>query len=153
MRYKFFLIFITILSFTITLSAQNESYIDSLTNKIENYTKRQKIEAIIEIPYDKAVADIIDFERLTDSSIQYAIELKDSLLLAHSYEQKLLASHFSSRNEETLTISLKSIRIYESLKDTLRLGNMYCELAWRLKNRDFDKAFSYMSKGIKLSEK
>jgi len=153
LRYKTFLIVIIILGCAKTLMAQNKSFVDSLSSTIENYSKRDKIKAIVAIPYDKAVADIISFERLADSSIQYAIELKDSVLLAKSYEQKLLASHFSSRNEETLNISLKCIRLYESLKDTLRLGNMYCELAWRLKYRDFDKAFNYMSKGIKLSEK
>ncbi len=133
--------------------SQQNYYLDSVSKNISELSKLQQIKAIVNIPYDIAVADVKTFQELSDMAISLSRELKDSLLLAQSYEKKILALHFTSKNEEALKLSLQTIRIYEALNDTLRLGNMYSELAWKLKNRDFEKAFDYMQKGISLRKR
>ena len=141
------LLFISILNLNF---AQKASYIDSLSKSIASLSKKKQVISIIGIPYDKAVGDINAFELLSDKAILFSKELNDSLMLANAIEQKVLALHFTSKNEEALQLSLVAIRIYENLGLQMKAGKVYSDLGWKLKHRDFDKAFSYMQKGIKI---
>ncbi len=85
-------------------------------------------------------------------AIEYSIELRDSSNLARAIEQKVFALHFTSQNEEALQVSLKAISIYEDLNQLINVGKLYNRLGWKLKSRDFNKAFRHMEKGIKLRE-
>ncbi|MGB1308383.1 MAG: tetratricopeptide repeat-containing sensor histidine kinase [Oceanihabitans sp.] len=114
--------------------------------------QREQVKAIVNVPYDKAVADIENFEILVDQAIQISRSIKDSLLLAQAMQQKILVLHFTSKSEEALDLSLQAIRIYEKLKMPIKVGEIYIGLGWKLKHRDLDKAFSYMQKGIKIRE-
>ncbi|WP_452226766.1 ATP-binding protein [Lacinutrix cladophorae] len=129
------------------------NYLDSLTISIAKYSKENQIREILQIPYDKAVGNIAVFEKLADKAIFLSKEINDSLLLAASIEQKILALHFTSKNEEALQLSLQSIRIYEKFNKQIKIGDLYSDLGWKLKYRDLKKAFAYMQKGIKIREK
>ena len=130
--------------------SQDDSYLDSLIISSSKNSKKNQLNTILNIPYDKAVGNISAFEKLADKAILISRELGDSLLLAASFEQKILALHFTSKNEEALNLSLRTIRIYEKLNAQLNVGKIYSDLGWKLKYRDFSKAFAYMEKGIKI---
>ncbi|MFD2824388.1 ATP-binding protein [Lacinutrix iliipiscaria] len=124
--------------------------LDSFSISISNIPKEDQIKAIINIPYDEAVKNISVFEKLADKAILLSKELNDSLLLADALSQKILALHFTSKNEEALSLSLNAIRIYENLGAQIKVGKLYSDLGWKLKHRDFEKAFAYLQKGINI---
>lgn len=121
-------------------------------DSIDSFSKEKQIQTILNLTYDEAVSDISLYETLTDSAISYSVSLKDSMLLANSYQKKVLALHFTSKNDEALQTSLKAVKIYESLNAQTQVGETYSNLGWKLKHRNFEKAFYYMQKGIKIRE-
>ncbi len=139
---------ISVLLFSYSALSQSIRYLDSLSVAIENRTKKEQIEIITNLPYDKMVSDVKVFKVLTDKAIQYSKELRDTLLLADSYAAKT----FVANHEERLQLSLKAIRFYEHLNLPDKVGGMYCSLGWQLKRRDFDKAFQYYQKGLNILE-
>ena len=76
---------------------QSQSLSDSLYSSISNLTKSEKIEVIVNLPFDKTVSDISDLEKLTDSAIFWSKELQDTLLLAQSYAKKTALLHFTTK--------------------------------------------------------
>lgn len=142
------------ISFICTLSfSQSTSQLDSLENLYQNSSKKEQLQTIIDIPYDVAVSNVTTYEKMVNKAINFAKELNDSLSLADSYLKKALALHYSTKDEEALSFSIKAITIYERLNQKKKAGNAYCKLAWKLKNRDLKKAINYMLKGINLLEK
>ncbi|WP_052158363.1 ATP-binding protein [Lacinutrix jangbogonensis] len=153
MTFKNIFLLILIFGFSYLGFSQNNSYLDSLSVSISSLSKDNQVEQILNIPYDKAVGNIVVFEKLADRAILFSIKLEDSLKLAAAFEQKILALHFTSKNEEALQLSLRCIRIYEKYNKLIKVGKLYSDLGWKLKHRDFDKAFVYMQKGINIREK
>lgn len=151
--YKLFLFcFINCLFLFNSVWAQNASYLDSISNNLNQLSNRDKINVIMAIPYDKAVGDIKTYESLSDKAIQMAKEINDSLLLANSYEKKVLALHFSSKTEQAITLSLVIAKIYEGLDMQAKVGETYCNIGWKLKYLDLNKSFEYTKQGIRILE-
>jgi len=148
MRFFVFLCFLSI-----TVIAQNNKRLDSISESFKRLSEKEQVERIIAIPYDVAVSDIMLFERLVDSSIATSKRLKDTLLLAHSLRQKALALHFSSKTDEAVATTLKVITLFEHLKMSPEIGDNYVDLGWKLKRTHYPKAFQYIKKGIGYLEK
>lgn len=133
--------------------SQNNAHLDSILNLKHSTPKKKKLEVILDIPQDYAISNTNTYETLVDKAINISTELNDSLSLADSYLKKALALHYTTKDEEALSFSIKAITIYEKLNQNNKAGNAYCKLAWKLKNRDSKKAINYMLKGIDLLEK
>ena len=144
--FLFFILFIVVFQ---TTFSQNSNYLDSLSLAIENLPKREQIQIITTMPYDKVVSDIKTYEALADKAIQYSKDINDSLLLADSYASKT----YVAGNEKGLELALMAIRLYENLGEEKRVAVMYTSLGWQLKYRDFDKAFNYYQKGLNILKK
>ncbi len=132
--------------------SQKENYVDSLYNTISNKSKRDQINIINSISFDNALENIKKYEALTDRAILFSKEIRDSLLLANSYASKSLVLHFSSKTDQATQLSLKAIKIYEGLNVPQKIGELYADLAWRIKYLDLDKALFYMRKSLKILE-
>ena len=143
----FFLLVVLILTSNMSLG-QEVKYLDSLSEAIINLPKKQQIEIINNVPYDKMGSDLKTYERLVNRAINFSIELKDTLLLADSYASKT----FVTNKEDALTLSLEAIRLYNKVGAQRQAAKMYTTLGWQLKHRDFNKAFNYYQKGLKILE-
>ncbi|MCT4629421.1 tetratricopeptide repeat-containing sensor histidine kinase [Winogradskyella sp.] len=132
--------------------SQKGSYLDSLSQEISKLSKKEQVEQIVSIPYDKVVSNIRFLDSLTEKAIAYSKEIKDTLLLAKSLEKKRLVLHFTSRTEETIALSLEIIKLYETLNLPVKVGDSYANLAWKIKYLDLDKSMRYMTKAIALLE-
>lgn len=130
------------------LYSQNSNYLDSLSSAIENLPKKEQIQIITTMPFDKLVSDTKIYEELVNKAIQYSKDIQDTLLLADSYASKT----FVSSNENGIELALTAIRLYDQIKMPKRVAGMYISLGWQLKYRDFDKAFNYYQEGLKILE-
>ena len=145
-----FLIPLFITCFVLQLSAQKIAPLDSIALQLNTGSDREKINSIVDIPFDVAVSDIKQFEALADTSILLSKKINDKLLLAKSLEKKALALHFTKNTDKAVAINLEAIRLYEQLKLKDKAGKSYAELGWKIKYLDYDKAFGYVTKAIKL---
>ena len=64
-----FFISLFITCFVLQLSAQKISSLDSIALQLNTGSDREKINSIVDIPFDVAVSDIKQFEALADTSI------------------------------------------------------------------------------------
>lgn len=147
MRFLFcVLLFLSSIAF---MYSQNSDYLDSLSIAIEKLPKKEQIQIITSMPFDKLISNVKTYEVLVDKAIQYSKDIKDTFLLADSYASKT----YVAGNEKGLELAFKAIRIYEYLDMSKRTAGMYISLGWQLKYRDFDKAFNYYQKGLNILEK
>lgn len=144
----FFLFF---LSFHSTIKAQ-KSYTDSILNLEQKLPNKEFVKAVLDIPYDKAVKNMSVFLKLTEIAIEKAKQLNDSSLLAKSYLGKATALHFTSKEDQSIELTLKAIKIFESLNEYENVAKAYLELGWKIKYRKLDNAFVYMQRGLKALE-
>ncbi|WP_347175501.1 tetratricopeptide repeat-containing sensor histidine kinase [Polaribacter uvawellassae] len=144
-----YLIFLTLSSISFS---QNITYYDSIKKLEAKISKQEFLSVILNIPHDKAVSNLKTFEKLNKKAETIARELKKDSALAAVFIQQSLALHYTSNDEKAIDVTLKAIRIYDSLNKTEDVANSYLQLGWKLKYRNLDKAFLYMKKGLKILE-
>lgn len=143
--FLFFLLFCSLFP----LQSQNNKLYDS----IQSLERKQFLSAFLTIPYDIAVSNVNRYETLARKSINISHRLNDSASLGKSYQKLALSQHFSSKDEQSLTSTLKAIKIFEKLSEFEQVGGLYLEVGWRLKYRDLSKAIMYMNKGLAVLKK
>ncbi|MDT7830955.1 sensor histidine kinase [Flavobacteriaceae bacterium S356] len=133
--------------------SQTSSYLDSIFSLQDRMSKRQFVQTIVSIEYDKALTNSKKYLALTQDAEKIALELGDQELLAKSYAALSLAYHFSSKFDMAIEYTLKSAKLYQQLDDIENYADSYISLGWKIKNRDLEKALFYMMKGILILEK
>ena len=145
------LIFLFIFFSKIAL-AQNGFYVDSLQISLKNYSKKEQLQQILKIPYDKFIGNIITSEILAQKAVKLANELNDYNSLANAYVKLSLVYAYKDKREQKIIYNLKAIRIYEKIGNIEKAGYSYGELGFSIKHEDFEAALYYMRKGIELFE-
>ena len=145
----FFSLFFAISSVGQTSNLNKNSF--EYLNNIKS--EKEKLQRILNIPFDEATKNFNAYDSIIDYGIKTSLKIKDSVFLAQFFERKALTLHFTSKEEEAFTNSIKAVDIYKKLNLTLKLGNAYLDYGWKLKNRDLNAAITYMQKGIAILEK
>ncbi|MDO9036775.1 MAG: hypothetical protein Q7U59_00320, partial [Lutibacter sp.] len=148
---KIKLLFIFILICGISL-AQNSFYVDSIQKSIENFSKKEQLKQILEIPYDKFIGNLTTSEFLAQKAVAIAIELNEKELLAEAYLQLALINNYRDQREKKIVYNLNAIRIYEEIGKLEKAGYAYGELGFSIKREDLKSGLHYMRKGLKLIE-
>lgn len=128
--------------------SQKTEYLDSISDSIDLLPAKDQVKIITSVPFDKVKNNIQSYEKLVNKAISLAEKINDTLLLADSYAAKLLVVN----NAEQLPLSLKAIRLYEQIGEQKQAAKLYTSLGWELKWRDFELAFAYYKKGLKILE-
>jgi signal transduction histidine kinase len=149
--FKKYILFAFLIS-SYTSYSQNTIYFDSIKKLKNNTSKKDFLTTILNIPFDKAVSNLRAFEKLNNNAVQIATELKNDTALAASFIQQSLVLHYTSNDEKAIEVTLKAVRIYETLNKTKDVANSYLELGWKLKYRNLNNAFFYMRKGLGILE-
>lgn len=144
--------FIAILAINSSI-AQNDYNTDSLNFAIKTLSKKEQLQQILEIPYDKFVSNISTSEVLAKQAISFAIELNDSSALARAYLQMAQVYTYRDKRDKKVVYNLKAIKIYEELEEFGKAGYAYGELGYSLKQENLNRALHYMRKGIDLFKK
>ncbi|WP_456376627.1 tetratricopeptide repeat-containing sensor histidine kinase [Lutibacter sp.] len=146
---RFILLFIF---FSKIALSQNSFYVDSLQISLKNYNKKEQLQQILKIPYDKFIGNIATSEILAQKAVKLANEFNDYNSLADAYVKLSLVYAYKDKREKKITYNLKAIRIYEKTGNIEKAGQSYGELGFSIKHEDFEAALYYMRKGIKLFE-
>lgn len=93
------LIFLFIL-FSKTAISQNSFYVDSLQFSLKNYSKKEQLQQILEIPYDKFIGNITTSEILAKKAINIAKELNNVNALADAYIKLSLVYAYKDKREK-----------------------------------------------------
>ncbi|MBI2279664.1 MAG: hypothetical protein HYU68_03105 [Bacteroidetes bacterium] len=142
-----------ILLFFIVISCQlfsQSNYIDSVEQSIVSLPKDKQLEIILNIPYDKMVANTTKAEALFFKALTIAKNQTNQNFEAGVYNQLALVYAFLGNFDKQLANNLKAIKIYETIGNKSKAGTTYADLAYSLKTRSIEKAKTYMQKGIRL---
>jgi len=150
MRISFLFLFILISNITVP---QNNFYIDSIQNNIKNSPKKEQLNQILEIPYDKFISDVFSSELLVHHAIKIAKELNDSISLAEANILLAQVYNYQDKREKKITSNLNAIRIYENIGELEKAGYAYGELGFSIKRENLKNALFYMRKGLTIINK
>ena len=128
------------------------SYIDSLAKEIEKVSLDEQITTVLNIPYDKIIANTNASEKLYLKLLDKKAEIAPKNL-AEIYDKLALINSYLGNYDKRIEYRLKVIKIYEELEDEVLLGNAYSKYGFSLRANNIDNALLYMRKAIHLLEK
>lgn len=128
------------------------NYIDSVEQLIKNLPEEEHIREVLNLPYDKVVANTTKAEIIYLNALEKAKNLNHQEFEADIYNQLALVYGFLGNYDKRTGYNIKAIKIYEKLGNKSKAGSTYGGLGFSMYRRDIEKAKMYMQKGIKQLE-
>lgn len=147
LRLFFILLFFNGLQITV---AQNNNYIDSIEVYLKTIPEKDYLIKLVEIPYDKIVANTSKSEKLFIEGLQLAKKNHNKEIEAGIYSQLATINGFLGNYDKQLEYNINAIHIYEELENKSKAGVTYANLGFSMKDRFIEKSKFYMRKGIQL---
>lgn len=130
--------------------AQQNTFLDSVEVYLNSLPEKEHLIKLIEIPYDKIVANTSKSSKLFSEGLQLAKKNGYTEAVADIYNKLALINGFLGNNDKRLDYNIKAIHIYEQLNNKSKAGSTYADLGFSMKNRAIEKAKHYMRIGIHL---
>ncbi|MCB9174471.1 MAG: sensor histidine kinase [Flavobacteriales bacterium] len=140
-----------LLFFASFLIAQT-NYLDSVEQSIQNLSAEDQIKAVLNLPYDKVVANTTKAETIYLEALNKSKKLNNQEFEADVYNQLALVYGFLGNYDKRIGYNIKAIKIYEKLGNKSKAGSTYGGLGFSMYRRDIEKAKMYMQKGMKQLE-
>lgn len=128
------------------------NYLDSVEQSIQNLSAEDQIKAVLNLPYDKVVANTTKAETIYLEALNKSKKLNNQEFEADVYNQLALVYGFLGNYDKRIGYNIKAIKIYEKLGNKSKAGSTYGGLGFSMYRRDIEKAKMYMQKGMKQLE-
>ncbi len=142
--------------FLIVLSPHSwgqENYLDSIDRIIHSLSGEQKIDAVINIPFDKLNSNIKASILLANETLKEAKAINDVERTAETERILSIIYYYDGDYDASTKSALSAIKNFESIKNYSKAGDLYAILGYQMKRRNITKAFNYMKTGIDYLEK
>ncbi|MGE0560258.1 MAG: histidine kinase [Flavobacteriales bacterium] len=128
------------------------NYLDSIEQLVKNLPEEEHIKEVLNLPYDKVVANTTKAEIIYLNALEKAKNLNHQEFEADIYNQLALVYGFLGNYDKRIGYNIKAIKIYERLGKKSKAGSTYGGLGFSMYGRDIEKAKMYMQKGIRQLE-
>jgi signal transduction histidine kinase len=128
---------------------------DPTSNAIEqrlNLPDSSFLQSILEIPYDKYTANLIQSEKLFLEALGQAKMIGDTIKTGEVYARLAIISYLRGDYDKSVEYNQKAIELFLAREETAKAGFSYCEMGYQMKRRNMDMALYYMRQGITLLE-
>ena len=126
---------------------------DSLERIIHSLSGEQKIDVVINIPFDKLNSNIKASILLANETLKEAKVINDAERIAETERILSILYYYDGDYDASTNSALSAIKNFEVLKNYSKAGDLYAILGYQMKRRNIKKAFHYMKTGIDYLEK
>ncbi len=110
----------------------------------------QEAEKLLETPYHVKIANPEKHISECKKLIPQLKREEHEAIIAKLYCSISLALYYQAKYEESTSVSLQAIEIFERLGMKAELGGQLGSLGYQMKRRNLEKAFEYMRSGISI---
>jgi len=126
---------------------------DSLDRIIHSLSGKQKIDVVINIPFDKLNSNIKASILLANETLEEAKAINDIERIAETERILSIIYYYDGDYDASTNSALSAIKNFEAIKNYSKAGDLYAILGYQMKRRNIEKAFHYMKTGIDYLEK
>lgn len=110
------------------------------------------MDSILTVPYDVMGANLASSEQSLRAVWLHASRNGDPMRKAKAAQMLSTVHYLGGAYDSSSYYILEAMRLYEQLQWPAELGHAYCEYGYRIKRRNLDEAFRYMTRGIAILE-
>ncbi len=146
-------LFISILLLVNFFSWGQDNYMDSIERIYQSLSGHQKIDIVLNIPFDKLNSNIKSSILLANDALKEAKKISDIERIAETERILSIIYYYDGDYDASTNSALSAIKNFEKINNFSKAGDLYAILGYQMKRRNIQKAFEYMKKGIQYLEK
>lgn len=128
------------------------SYLDQLEGRLPALSKKEKIEAIHDIPFDEMNSNQPETIRYYEEALRLAKELNNPFLIAETKRLLNIVTYYAGDYDKAAQYALEAIKYFESVNNKQKLGDLYTQYGFQIKRKDLKKGMTMMRKGLNQLE-